>query len=569
MNSPETMKKRSSAKEEEHGAFKLTYDSSDEEDGDFFDIEQENRRTIRALEKDIDEKLNFWVECIQASAPGAAILPVASFDDYFADVGETHEAIMRCKIMKERLLKHEKRRIEGMKQRLAKFESEAGPVPEVAIIQKLLCPLNRPKLLFGIDGEDVVRVSAKDFTGFEKLASAIVNVATGRERGGCSYPPFRGHIGARIPRMRLQVRDVVRNMRERFKVVETGYFLSELEKRGVTNSDDVSDALHFLSNIGELSYFGEVIKSGRNSNTNEKRDQNPSINNLLPGLTHEVSPLAGDDSVVSLEKIYQYSGGSNSTRQFSNSGESVSGLDEFIFLNPRWLVAAIACVLRHDLTREIYEMRRLIRQTEGDSGSGSLHNLNTMEFSEMLQTDVNYPVISSSDMYLLWETKRFTRKAAERALQYSNNKSVTPFDFLQRVLVKFAIIVPVDVTIDRACIGGKDYAHFTGEYSETFPPDSDSPDQDNAPRFFFLPSLLGPEEPHEMWTFKTAESWKTTLCHALIFPDGTPPGLMERMTSNVLNDLYKISSAASIGGGTGPKLRLKEVSISNSHSTAS
>jgi hypothetical protein len=192
-----------------------------------------------------------------------------------------------------------------------------------------------------------------------------------------------------------------------------------------------------------------------------------------------------------------------------------------------------------------------------------------MEFSEMLQTDVNYPVISSSDMYLLWETKRFTRKAAERALQYSNNKSVTPFDFLQRVLVKFAIIVPVDVTIDRACIGGKDYAHFTGEYSETFPPDSDSPDQDNTPRFFFLPSLLGPEEPHEMWTFKTAESWKTTLCHALIFPDGTPPGLMERMTSNVLNDLYKISSAASIGGGTGPKLRLKEVSISNSHSTAS
>ena len=266
-NNPNTMRKRSSFNEEEQGAFKLTYESSEEEDGDLFDSEQENRRIARALEQDIDEKLNFWVECIQASAPGAAILPVASFDDYFSDSLGNHEASIRCKLMKERLLKHEKRRIEGMKKRLTQFQAEeGGPVPEASIVQKLLCPLNRPKLIFGIGDQDVLRVSSKNYTGFDRLAAGIVNVATGRERGGLPYPVFRGHIGARIPRMRLEVRDLVRDMRERFKVVESGYFLYELEKRGIDSADDVSDALHFLTNIGELSYFGEVIKSGQKTN---------------------------------------------------------------------------------------------------------------------------------------------------------------------------------------------------------------------------------------------------------------------------------------------------------------
>jgi hypothetical protein len=59
--------------------------------------------------------------------------------------------------------------------------------------------------------------------------------------------------------------------------------------------------------------------------------------------------------------------------------------------------------------------------------------MSTDDLSEFLETTaVNYPVISSRDMYLLWESKRFTKKAAERALKYSNNSKVTPFDFLVR-----------------------------------------------------------------------------------------------------------------------------------------
>lgn len=258
-NNADTAKRRSSINEVEQGAFKLTYDSSDEED-DFFDDEQETRRAMRALEQDIDDKLQFWIDCIQSSAPGAAILPVASFDDYFIDGMGEEEAALRCKIMRERLQKHEERRVKSMKQRLKEYDSKFGASSELSLrLRKLLFPFNRPKIIFGSDGESVVRVSSTKFSGFDHLAERIVGIATGRERGDWAYPIFRGHLGARIPRMRLEVRDAVRGMRDRFKVVEWNYFLSELKKRGIDNAADVSDALHFLANIGELSYFGDVV----------------------------------------------------------------------------------------------------------------------------------------------------------------------------------------------------------------------------------------------------------------------------------------------------------------------
>ena len=74
---------------------------------------------------------------------------------------------------------------------------------------------------------------------------------------------------------------------------------------------------------------------------------------------------------------------------------SSSGLSDFIFLNPRWLVAAVACILRHDLSTELYEVRRALRNSDSlDDGVASPVT--------QLRTDVNYPVISASDAYMLW-----------------------------------------------------------------------------------------------------------------------------------------------------------------------
>jgi len=42
-----------------------------------------------------------------------------------------------------------------------------------------------------------------------------------------------------------------------------------------------------------------------------------------------------------------------------------NGLSQFIFLNPQWLVAAVACILRHNLADAIHEVRRQF-QSGGD-----------------------------------------------------------------------------------------------------------------------------------------------------------------------------------------------------------
>lgn len=548
-----THRRKSSA--QDRGAFSLNYDSSDEEDDDDFVAEEEARRADRALERDIDEKVQFWVECVQSCAPGAAILPVASFDDYFSsDNGE--EATRRCRILKERLEKHEERRLAGIKARLEEYTAENRANDEAAHrLRKLMCSYTRPKIIFGGENNSVIRVSGTEYTGFDHLTQRIVRLATGTEKAGYKYPIFRGHVGARIPRMRLEVRDAVREMRDKFKVVEWGYFINKLRDQGLSNVEDIGDALHFLTNTGELSYFGNVL-TGRSRDvvgntkvcTARKGEGHGSMgddrleNDFVVADDDDLDDyeqnavLSIDDTSASLTApTTQNDDGSLSTLDEFNS----SSLSQYVFLNPRWLVAAVACILRHDLDREIRETRRSFStESRGESN--------------VYEGNLNCPVITAEDAMMLWQAKRFTKKAAERAQEYSNNTKTTPFVFLQRLLVRFGVFVPIDLSIEKAFLGGKEYAKAVDEPDE--PPTSvielnntQTPDS----HFFFLPSLLGPGEPAEAWTYKNTDSWKTTLCHSILFPDGVPPGLMERITAAVLSTVYAVSKGCELLVHTG------------------
>ena len=219
-----------------------------------------------------------------------------------------------------------------------------------------------------------------------------------------------------------------------------------------------------------------------------------------------------------------------------------TGLSQFVFLNPRWLVAAVACILRHDLDREIKETRRV-------AFTGGIRHLNhATSFSD---AHLNCPVITAEDACLLWQAKRITKKAAERAQEYSNNITITTFEFLQQLLIRFGVFVPIDLSIEKAFLGGKEYAHLVESMqhhdSGGPPPDSVAIPFNESAKFFFLPSLLGPCEPSDAWTYKSTDSWKTTLCHSVLFPDGVPPGLMERLTASVLSSIYAVAHRDSQG----------------------
>jgi GTPase SAR1 family protein/Leucine-rich repeat (LRR) protein len=569
-------RQRKTDHETNKGAFSLNYDSDDEseeEDNGDFSAEEEARRADRALERDIDEKVQFWVDCIQSSAPGAAILPVASFDDYFESDGG-QEANRRCNILKHRLLKHEDRRIQGIKDRLKEYCDNNRAHDEGAQrLRKLLSSYTRPKLIFGNDEENsVIRVSGTKYTGFADLTQRVIDIATGRDKCNMSFPIFRGHVGVRIPRMRLEVREAVRRMRDRFKVVEWGYFLNQLRESGLTNVDDISDALHFLANIGELSYFGLVLPD-RDDNGMEESDV--STIGLLPqdhhlslsyadtllhnqafGRRTSYKPIPvlsdnpffsdddlDDDDLDDDDEAFLCVDDTTLTSpmaptedtSMTASGESIDGgLSQFVFLNPRWLVAAVACILRHDLDREIHETRRSLntgikRVIRGDS---------------FYEANLNCPVITADDACMLWQAKKFTKKAAERALEFSSNMAVKPFEFLQLLLIRFGVFVPIDLGIDKAFLGGREYSFSGRSPGDDAAPDEitvDQPNTDLKATYFFLPSLLGPGEPAEAWTYKSTDSWKATLCHSVLFPDGVPPGLMERITATVLSNMYSIA----------------------------
>jgi GTPase SAR1 family protein len=521
---------------QDHGTFSLSYDSSDDEEDDQFHIEEESRRADRALERDIDEKVQFWVECIQSCAPGAAILPVASFNDFFEKDNEG-EAVRRCSILKARLLKHEERRIAGLKQRLDQYTAENKADDDAANrLRKLLCPYTRPKLLFVPEG-NVVRVSGTEYTGFERLTEHIVNIATGKDKVGLKYPVFRGHVGARIPRMRLEVRDTVREIRDKFKVVEFGYFVSKLSERGLSNVEDISDALHFLTNTGELSYFGNVITDHRKHEKVCPKEEEIKIEFDSP------QPNIGDDDLEDYEQNAFLSMDETTLTVPTSSGDGsvtsfddfdAGGLSHYIFLNPRWLVASVACILRHDLDMEIRETRRRF-------------SLETRVAYSAYEGNLNCPVITSEDALMLWQAKKFTRKAADRAEEYSNNMKITPFVFLQQLLIRFGVFVPIDLSIDKALLGGKQYAIVTSAEENDSPTVIDMKhESESQSSFFFLPSLLGPGEPAEAWTFKNTDSWKITLCHSILFPDGVPPGLMERISAAVLSTIYAVSKGCEL-----------------------
>lgn len=246
--------------------------NSDYNEGPFARIDSGDlsEQADRALERDIDEKVQFWVDCIQSSVPGSVILPVATFDDYFDTRGKIEEARRRCNTLRRRLEKHEERRRAGIKERLDTLRSTGRANTEAARrLMTLLTATARPQFIFGGDDklDSVIRVSSTQYRGFCELRRKIVNIACGRELGKHKYL-FGGHMGVPIPRLRLEVRDVVRQKRGEDFVVEWQTFLSILrqilDKREEIRDDDVSDALQFLSTIGELSYFGRALDGSEN-----------------------------------------------------------------------------------------------------------------------------------------------------------------------------------------------------------------------------------------------------------------------------------------------------------------
>jgi len=219
-------------------------------------------------------------------------------------------------------------------------------------------------------------------------------------------------------------------------------------------------------------------------------------------------PMGVELSVASVMESLHFLASIGEVLYYGGSDEI---LNHYVILSRKWLVSALSCILRNDLKRELSETRRFMNMQ-------CLYSDQQFPESNVTQTFSNNasscPVVSSQDTQMLWQSMSFMREAADRSSQLSENSTTasTMFGFLEHLLVHTGVFLPLD--IDR--------------FAST----------DNV---YFVPSLLSQASTRDVWTYKSNESWMTTLCHSWLFRDGAPVGLMERVTVALLRDLYEFS----------------------------
>lgn len=321
----------------------LDEEDSDEEDDNYWSREEANKKADHALQEDIENRVLSWVDRIARRGPRSAILPVALIPDGMSGA----EAQRRC----DRLY-------ELLEARMAWYEGN-DRAPNVVLD----------------DSKNILCVNYSQNYGIEQLQETMVAIAT-----DTSSSVFT-HVGTPVPHGVVEVLDLLKRVKEDHKLIWLDHILGELGSS--VPCEDVINALHFLSSIGEVLYFGTE-----------------------------------EDDVLS----------------------------QFVVLSRKWLVSALSCVLRNDLKRELTETRRFMNMqciyseqqfAENDvtrvlaSGAATNCPLLCGEDAKMLWQSMSF-MREAADRY--WQ------------LNESSASAPTMYYFLERLLVNCGILLPLGMS---------------------------------------------------------------------------------------------------------------------------
>lgn len=227
-------------------------EDEEEEDGEINEFRQEelSRAADQALESDIQDNVLNWLDPIVCC--GSAVLPVVTLSQEM-DSTEVHR---RCRMLQLNLMNH------------PVFD---GP--------------GAARLIFG-NNDSILRVDLESGEGVPELQEMIHDI--GKED---VFP----HISSTVNKTVVEINQIIRRLKRDHKVILLEHLMGEMES--ITKVEDVQDALHFLSSIGEVMYYG------------------------------------------------------NSTDEI---------LSSYVILSRKWLVSALSCILRPNLQHELRETRRFM-----------------------------------------------------------------------------------------------------------------------------------------------------------------------------------------------------------------
>ena len=131
-------------------------------------------------------------------------------------------------------------------------------------------------------------------------------------------------------------------------------------------------------------------------------------------------------------------------------------------------------------------------------------------------------------MLALAKRKKNHKEVVKMKQSHSGTRDVSPYDFLQNLLTRFCVFVPIELQ----------------EKTTTKFDDKEYKNHDTTSKSFFLPSLLEDKEPDSnffRYKQRNTQVWKRTLCHSWLFSECFPPGIVERIVASVIRYIYTVS----------------------------
>lgn len=222
--------------------------------------------------------------------------------------------------------------------------------------------------------------------------------------------------------------------------------------------------------------------------------------------------LGGDFSDVQIANALKSIANTNGYLYY---GDRDKELSNYMVLDRRWLVSALACILRSDLRSNF---RYEIDSTRASLLTDSYQEHRTVK-ALIGGLGSNCPLLSSSDARMLWRdivsSKVLGGTHSSSPLENSAATDNAVFVFLERLLVYSGIFLPLQSDRDAspALLGQS---------------------------LYFVPSLVPQDEtPQELWTYKVTSATMTTLCHAWQFKQCVHGSFLETIAVQVLNHLHK------------------------------
>jgi hypothetical protein len=323
-------------------------DESEDDDDDDFVREEANRQAERALQADISNRVLRWFDCIAARGPRSAILPVALIPREMKE----SEIDRRCTTLQNLLEEH-----------VHRYYESGNNINSLT-----------PKLLTGAEGIMYVHYdeSAKGIAELQETVMAIANDAT---------RSVFDHVGTPVPDGTVLVLSSIKKFKNDHKLILLDHLVGDIGDE--IDLKKMIDALHFLSNIGEILYFGV-------------------------------------------------------------DGDSV--LSHFVVLSRKWLVSAISSILRNNWKQELTELRRFMNMQSIYSETAYEENeiIRTLVSGDTPSCPLLSSDDASMLWQAMSFMKEASDRCS--SLLESSTDTPTIFSFLEHLLVHTGVFVPLETS---------------------------------------------------------------------------------------------------------------------------